>query len=110
MGNDFGDDKVLVVRELKDVLKSFLGDRIRLILYGSRARGTYTEESDIDIAIIVQGLTRELKDQILNIVADIEMKHLTPLSTLIFSEEDFEFLRKRERRIALDIEREGIPV
>ncbi len=110
MGNDFGDDKVLVVRELKDVLKSFLGDRIRLILYGSRARGTYTEESDIDIAIIVQGLTRELKDQILNIVADIEMKHLTPLSTLVFSEEDFEFLRKKERRIALDIEREGIPV
>ena len=110
MNNDFEKDKVLIVRELKDVLKRFLGDRIRLVLYGSRARGDYADESDIDIAIIVQGLTRELKNQILNIVADIEIKHLTPLSTLVLSEEDFESLKKRERRIALDIEREGIPL
>ena len=110
MNNDFEKDKVLIVRELKDVLKRFLGDRIRLVLYGSRARGDYADESDIDIAIIVQGLTRGLKNQILNIVADIEIKHLTPLSTLVLSEEDFESLKKRERRIALDIEREGIPL
>ncbi len=55
MGNDLGKDKVLILRELKDVLKRFLGDRIRLILYGSKARGDYTEDSDIDIAIIVKG-------------------------------------------------------
>ncbi len=110
MSINFVENKFLVLRELKDVLKGFLGDRVRLVLYGSRARGDYTKESDIDIAIIVQGLTRELKNQILNIVADIEMKHLIALSTLVFSEEDFECLKKRERRIALDIEREGVSI
>jgi hypothetical protein len=43
-------------------------------------------------------------------VADIEFKHLRSLSTLILSEEDFLLLKKRERRIAIDIEREGIPL
>jgi predicted nucleotidyltransferase len=101
------EEKILI--ELKNNLKEFLGDNmIGLTLYGSRARGDYDDESDIDIAIIVRGLTRELKNQILDMVADIEIKYLMPLSTLVISEEDFEFLKKRERRIALDIEREGI--
>jgi hypothetical protein len=41
-------------------------------------------------------------------IADFELKYLTPLSTLVLSDDDFEFLKKRERRIALDIEKEGI--
>ncbi len=103
-----GEDTV-ALKELKVSLKELLGDRlVRFALYGSRARGDYEAESDIDVAIIVRGLTRELKNQILNIVADIEIEYLTPLSTLVISEEDFDLLKKRERRIALDIEREGI--
>jgi predicted nucleotidyltransferase len=102
------EDRVLA--ELKAVLKGFLGERVALILYGSQARGDYAIESDIDIAIVVHGLTRELKNQILKMVADIEITYLTPLSTLVLSKEDFEFLKMRERRIALDIEREGIPL
>jgi predicted nucleotidyltransferase len=101
------EEKILI--ELKNNLKEFLGDNmIGLTLYGSRARGDYDDESDIDVAIIVRGLTRELKNQILDMVADIEIKYFMPLSTLVISEDDFELLKKRERRIALDIEREGI--
>ncbi|MEW6680482.1 MAG: nucleotidyltransferase domain-containing protein [bacterium] len=105
-------EKNEVLRKLRDNLKGFLGKNlVRLLLYGSKARGDYgNNESDIDIAIIIRGLTRELKNQILDLVADIEIEYLTPLSTIVFSEEDFELLKKRERRIALDIEKEGIPL
>ncbi len=102
------EDRVLA--ELKAALQGFLGERVRLILYGSKARGDYTIESDTDVAIIVQGLTRELKNQILTMIGEIEIAHDTPLSTLVLSKKDFELLKKRERRIALDIEREGIPL
>ena len=86
------------------------GKRIRLILFGSKARGDYDSESDMDIAIIVPGLTRKLKDEILGKVADLEIEYLMPLSTLVLSKDDFEILKKKERRLALDIEREGIPI
>ena len=54
-----------VLKELKENLKEFAGDRVRLVLFGSKARGNYDSESDIDVAIIVRDLSRELKDQIL---------------------------------------------
>ena len=107
----FTDEETAALSELKSALNGFLGDHlVRFVLYGSKARGDYDAESDIDVAIIVRGLTRELKNQILDKVAEIEFKYLMPLSTLVLSEEDFESLKKRERRIALDIEREGIPL
>ncbi len=109
--NDFRLKENKMLMELKDSLKRLLGDRIvGLILFGSRARGDYDNESDIDIAIIVHGLSRALKNQILNTVADIELKYITPISAIVFSDEEFNHLKKRERRIAIDIEREGIPL
>jgi uncharacterized protein len=99
-----------VLQKLKERINETAKGRVRLVLYGSCARGDYDSDSDIDVAIIVRDLTRELKDRILENVADVEMEYLTPLSTLVISEDDFAFLRSRERRIALDIEREGIPL
>jgi predicted nucleotidyltransferase len=100
-----------ILKELKDIVGEIGGNRIvKIVLYGSKARGDYDSKSDIDIAIIVRGLTRELKNRILDAIADLEVKYLMPISALVISEEDFEFLKKRERRIALDIEREGIPL
>ena len=111
LDNILSGEDTAALKELKVSLKELLGDRlVKFMLYGSRARGDYEAESDIDVAIIVKGLTRELKNQILDKVAEIEFEYLTPLSTLVLSEEEFELLKKRERRIALDIEREGIPL
>lgn len=104
-------DEKEVLSELKHAIMEICGKQlVRFVLYGSRARGDYDRESDIDIAIVVRGMTRELKRRIIDAVVEIEVKYLTPLSTLVLSEEDFEFLKSRERRIALDIEREGIPI
>ena len=100
-----------ILIDLKKRLREVAGDRlIRIVLYGSRARGDYSEGSDTDIAVIVRGLTRDLKDRMLNRVADLEFEYLRSLSTLILSEEDFLLLKKRERRIATDIDREGVPL
>jgi predicted nucleotidyltransferase len=100
-----------ILIDLKKRLQEIAGDRIvRMVLYGSRARGDYSEGSDTDIAVIVRGLSREMKDTMLNRVADVEIEYLRSLSTLILSEEDFLLLKKRERRIAMDIDKEGVPL
>ncbi|HEB11513.1 MAG TPA: nucleotidyltransferase domain-containing protein [Spirochaetales bacterium] len=95
--------------DLKESLKLLLGDSlIKMVLFGSRARGDYDEDSDIDIAIIVRSLSKELKNEIFNQVAEIELKYLRSISSIIFSETEFNRLKERERRVALDIESEGI--
>lgn len=99
------------LRELKESLRTLLGDQLlKMLLFGSMARGDYSDESDIDVAIIIRGLTHELKNKILDTVAEVELKHLMPVSVLTLSEAEFDRLKSRERRIALDIEREGVPL
>lgn len=96
---------------LKSALNTRLGSSLeKLVMFGSRARGDYDEESDIDIAVIVHGLDRKLKREVINLVADIELEYLVPLSTLVLSSQAHEVLVQKERRIALDIEREGVPL
>jgi len=97
--------------ELRARLEDLLGSRLRkIVLFGSKARGDAEADSDTDVAIIIQGLDRSLKRHILDIVAQIELNHLTPLSTLIMSKADFDQLKAREIRLAADIEREGVPL
>ncbi len=99
------------LEQLKQNLENLLGpEAFKMVLFGSRARGDHGDESDVDVAILVQGLTREMKHRILDKVAEIELEYLLPISALILSEDEFDHLKKRERRLAIDIEREGIPL
>jgi predicted nucleotidyltransferase len=99
------------LEEIKERVQTIVGQRLRGIrLFGSKARGDFDPESDLDIAILVDGLDQETKRKIIDIVADVELKFLVVVSSLVLSWEDFQSLRSRERRIALDIESEGVPV
>jgi predicted nucleotidyltransferase len=45
-----------IVREFRDRLAAIYGDRLKgVYLYGSYARGDATEDSDIDVAIVLAG-------------------------------------------------------
>ena len=60
------------------------------------------------MAIIVEGLTRDIKRKIIHLVVDSEVKYFVVISALILSHDDFNLLLNRERRIALDIQKDGI--
>jgi predicted nucleotidyltransferase len=100
-----------LLSDLKRRLEGAMAERlVRLVLYGSRARGDYDRDSDIDVAIIIRGSSREDRDRILREVAFVEFEYCQPLSALVLSEEELQRLRSRERRLALDLDREGIAI
>jgi len=104
-------DVAVVLRELKESVSAIAGPRlVTLVLFGSRARGDWEPGSDIDVAAIVENLTRAEHARILDAVCSVEARHSFPVSFLLFSADQFRELKERERRIALDIEREGVPL
>ena len=49
---------------------------LSIILYGSVARGDASEESDVDIAVIVKGrISDELQDKLSDFVVDMNLKY-----------------------------------
>ena len=106
-----GGEPAPALQDLKLRLNALLGtNMLKLVLFGSRARGDHTSTSDIDVAVVVRGLTRDVKMGILHETAEVELDHLTPISLLVLSERQFDHLMRRERLIARDIEHEGIPL
>jgi len=105
------EDEIKALQEVKSKLIELLGDKLKkFVLFGSRARGDADEASDIDVAVVVADLTKEIKRKIIDCVVEVELKYLVPISIIVFSEDEFKRLRELERRIALDIEMEGVEI
>ena len=60
-----------------------------IILYGSVARGTQTSESDVDIAVIVNGYTKTMHDAMTDFVVDLELEYNKVLSVLLIDYDKF---------------------
>jgi len=62
----------------------------KILLYGSKARGDFTEESDIDILFTTDySLPRALKFEISDIIFELEVKYSTVISVIFVSGTDF---------------------
>ena len=95
-------------------LEQVFGDRVGSVrLFGSRARGEARPESDIDVVVVLCAPTEPERAETAIDLAWETWRGTAPdgppLSPLIWSEEEADRL-SRERRIALDIRAEGIPV
>lgn len=95
--------------EFAKKLENIFGNRLLLVkLFGSCARGERSEESDIDILVLIDGLSWEEKRRVWDEATLISIAQDTLLSPLVMRPEEFQKLKDRERRVALDIEKEGI--
>jgi len=86
-------------------LKNYIVKNI--VLYGSWVRGDATEESDIDLIIVLEGkvITGEEIDRIINIITDINLKCDVLISLYPVSEEDYSTVNSP---LLINERREGI--
>lgn len=63
--------------ELVEGVLNIMGGRlVNIILYGSVARGTDTDESDVDIALLMHGkLDRDTEDKLSDLIVDMNLKY-----------------------------------
>ena len=73
-----------LLQQLIPQVVSIYGDLlVSVILYGSVARGTQTEESDIDIALMLKSEeTEDMRERMTDAVVDLELEYNKVLSVL----------------------------
>lgn len=82
-----------VKREAAESAKAIMGeDLIKVVLYGSCARGDYTQDSDIDIALITACSRMEAKvynDKIAEISMQMAMKYFAVVNFVCLPYDEF---------------------
>ncbi|MCD8046892.1 MAG: nucleotidyltransferase domain-containing protein [Clostridiales bacterium] len=82
-----------MLQELSELLRQVYGDKLRaVILYGSVARGTQTEGSDIDIMVLVDGdsaVLRSFWDKLSDVSTEMALKYLEVFSIIDVSYQEY---------------------
>lgn len=100
-----------VLKSFKRRLTKELGKTIvKIIVFGSRTTGKATEDSDVDVSVIVKKRDLETKTLIWDIANEFLILDDLLISPLVLSVDEYQDLLNRERAIALTIANEGVPL
>ncbi len=97
------------VAQLKDKLVKELGDKIEsIVLYGSVAKNTAHEDSDIDILIVTRDEDKRLYDKISKIRTKIDLDNNTLTTLVHVSIEEVERYLKLGSPFIKSVAQEGV--
>lgn len=97
------------VKRITGKLKKLLGDNLHTVLvFGSRVRGDFGAESDLDILVVVKKRTFGTIDAVNEVLSEEESKTGIPFSVVVKAMESFEKERQYNTSFYRNIRKEGI--
>lgn len=96
------------IEKLKIRLEQVLKAPVRLVLFGSYARGQASQDSDVDVLAVVPTLNKQTLDSILDVAWEISFEEGLVISLIPVAEGELRQLSASPFLQA--VEREGIPV
>ncbi|HHT9135530.1 MAG TPA: nucleotidyltransferase domain-containing protein [Candidatus Avalokitesvara rifleensis] len=98
-----------ITKQLAKTLREKLGGEIQgIILFGSRARGDFYEDSDYDVIVLVNKKTRELRDKIHQIAWEVGWENGVSIPTFVYEKARFE--KDKYEPLFMNVRKEGIPL
>ncbi|MDL2249691.1 nucleotidyltransferase domain-containing protein [Lachnospiraceae bacterium OttesenSCG-928-J05] len=80
----------IMMELVEGILKIMEHQVMRIVLYGSVAKGTNTDESDVDIALLLKGnLDKDTEDKLSDFVVDMNLKYNKVFSVIDIDIDNF---------------------
>ncbi len=90
-------------------VKSLLGNNLMdLKLFGSKVRGDYDRDSDIDVLIVVKSRDNRIQDAISEIVSELNIEFDCVLSPVIYTKDEYNQNRYCKTLFSKNIAFEGV--
>jgi predicted nucleotidyltransferase len=86
----------------------FGGAVVEVRLFGSLARAEADEESDVDVAVVLERVDWATRCAVIDLATDAGLPLDLRISPTLFDRETFERWRRQERPLVMDIERDGV--
>lgn len=101
-----------LLTEYRERLSAKFGSRLlELRLFGSYARGTAGEDSDVDVAVVLDRVDSHAERVFpMALAGDLTIHHALVIVPIVLSKQELEFLREREELLAENLDREGIAI
>ena len=100
----------IILAELRRRFERLYGERlVRLVLYGSQARGDAEPGSDIDVLVVLRDMATagEEIDRTLDDVSELSLAYNAIVACIFVSEERY---RRERSPLLLNVHREGVPM
>lgn len=97
-----------ILKEIREELQRIYFHRLKeMILFGSYARGDYAEGSDIDIALLLEGLKDSYmeREKYFPVVCRISLEYDTVVSVIPFDYGEFQV---KKTPLILNVQKEGV--
>ena len=97
-----------LVRELR---AHYGSDLLRVVLFGSKARGDFDEESDLDLLVVVRmgnGDDRQYWNEIVDLAWRVELAYGIVTSLVIKDVANYDMMREHQLLLARNIEQDGV--
>ena len=99
-----------ILSEVSDALKILYKDNLTdIVLYGSYARNDYTDNSDIDLLVVLNKVDSPGKeiDKIVDVIYDINLKYNILISIVPVSKVDYKNIKSP---LLINVRKEGVLV
>jgi predicted nucleotidyltransferase len=98
-----------VVQEFVDrVRQRFDGQLVAAVLFGSRARGEATPDSDMDVLVVMHHAPPEIRKAVRHLAAEVWLEHDIYLSTRVWSAAHWRELERMQTGFFRNVCRDGI--
>lgn len=101
-------EKEALLKFEKEVRETLSSNLILLEVFGSKARGDFTEESDMDILVVVKKFEPVVMEKMAAISSGISIKEGILISPLVLSESEYKKNRYADTLFVRELDRDGV--